>query len=222
MKYRQYTILYTHGGYTQAAKDAHFGIEAYTDIKCIVVVAAHIYWTTLIIKWRWLISDHWFICPVLLGHWFCVAPTAEIVAHAVYTHGDAIWFDDRLAWSLLAAAADLPQRCVDAVRTHTHTAGRVRDSVCVFRGWWRITATHTHNVPPAVQHIPPPHKHSKAPKKTRHWKHVRLLQEKLLSISRIKSESKLNKKYCAFLWQTALLAFYCGQPKAHLCNNHAV
>ncbi len=155
-------ILYTQQGILQAAKDAHFGIEAYTDNKCIVAVsdAAHIYWTPLIIKRRWIDSDHWFICPVLQGHWFCVAPTAGIVAHAVYTHGDTIWFDDRLAWSLLAAAADLPQRCVDAVRAHTHTAGRVRDSVCVFSGDDEGLQPHTH-CPSSCETHSPTHTHTR-------------------------------------------------------------
>ncbi len=114
--------------------------------------------------------------------------------------------------------------CWCCQNTHTHTLQVEWEIVCVFSGDDEGLHPHTHTMSLQLCNVspPPPHKHSKAPKKTRHWKHVRLLQEKLLSISRIKSESKLNLKYCAFLCQTAVLAFYCGQPKAHLCNNHAV
>ncbi len=67
--------------------------------------------------------------------------------------------------------------------------------------------SHTHCPSSCETHSPTHTNTRKLSKKTRHWKHVRLLQEKLLSINRIKSEAKLNLKYCAFLlvcrWQTA-------------------
>ncbi len=216
MKYRQYTILYslyTQGIYTGSKGCTFWNWSLYWQQMHCCSFRRSPYllnnsdYKVTVTNLRPLIHLSSFTGSLVLRSSHC-GDCGPCHVHTWWRH--LIWWQTRVI-AARSCCWFTTEVCWCCQNTHTHTAGRVRDSVCVFRGWWRITATHTHNVPPAVQHIPPPHththEHSKAPKKTRHWKHVRLLQEKLLSINRIKSESKLNLKYCAFLWQTALLAF---------------